>query len=484
MNINTSNTTDQADKPLTRIDVEKLLQIAGSSEKLNLSNKNLRGIDFKYMHLSRADLRGANLRGADLFNADLRGADLFNADLSNTNLSNTDLRDTDLRDADLSNTNLSGAYLSGANLSNTNLRYFNLRGAYLSGAYLSNTDLSNTDLSNFNLSGADLSNTNLFNTNLSNTNLSGANLRGANLSNTDLSNTDLRNTDLRNTNLRIADLRGADLRGANLRGADLRGANLRGADLFNADLFNADLSNTDLSNTDLNGANLNGAIGIILPEKTSTFRIHILEEPLTTHNLALVISAFNSLHTKCWLIMQNRFADLIMYTETHDPRFENEAPLIITKLTHNSPLEMKLNISLEGIANAFRIIIESVEKLGLTRRKTLAEIKEVEQKLAQQEEEVRAKHEYEDKMRYIELQNAVIESQNKLIKLRRNQLDFVKEAYALSPKVVKTLQPSIDEAIQEMAAPTLHEDIIKLVTSEGLKLIEPPKQQNLSSPKK
>ncbi len=98
---------------------------------------------------------------------------------------------------------------------------------------------------------------------------------------------------------------------------------------------------------------------------------------------------------------------------------------------------MKLNISLEGVANAFRIIIESVEKIGLTRRKTLAEIKEVEQKLAQQEKEACAKQEYEDKMHLIELQNAVIESQNKLIELRRNQLDFVKEVYALSPKVVR-----------------------------------------------
>src|SRR5437588_5438165 len=52
---------------------------------------------------------------------------------------------------------------------------------------------------------------------------------------------------------------------------------------------------------------------------TVSLRIH--EEPLTLQNLATLLSALTELSTKYWLISQGRFADLIEYTQTHDPRF-------------------------------------------------------------------------------------------------------------------------------------------------------------------
>jgi hypothetical protein len=48
---------------------------------------------------------------------------------------------------------------------------------------------------------------------------------------------------------------------------------------------------------------------------------HIIEEPLTLHNLSTVLSALTELSTKCWLISKGHFADLIEYTQTYNPLF-------------------------------------------------------------------------------------------------------------------------------------------------------------------
>ena len=126
-----------ADKPLTREDVERLLQDAGSSTKLVLNGCNLGGIDLSGLDLSYASLYGANLSGVDLSGADLSGVDLVEAYLSQANLRNANLNSANLLLAYLSKVDLSGADLSGADLS----------GADLSGADLSQADLGKADLS-------------------------------------------------------------------------------------------------------------------------------------------------------------------------------------------------------------------------------------------------------------------------------------------------------------------------------------------------
>ncbi len=70
---------------------------------MNLSGKNLRGVD-----LTEADLSYSNLTGLDLWKTVLRKTNLIGADLSWT----------DLKGADLS-----GAYLMEANLGDADLRY-------------------------------------------------------------------------------------------------------------------------------------------------------------------------------------------------------------------------------------------------------------------------------------------------------------------------------------------------------------------------
>jgi hypothetical protein len=65
-------------------------------------------------------------------------------------------------------------------------------------------------------------------------------------------------------------------------------------------------------------------------QNTSSIRIRILEEPLTAQNLTTIITALDSLYTKCWLIANGRFADLSTYSLTHSARFAEEANLVIT----------------------------------------------------------------------------------------------------------------------------------------------------------
>jgi uncharacterized protein YjbI with pentapeptide repeats len=70
------------DKPLTREDVERLLQEAGSSAKLVLQGRNLEGIDLSGLDLSNASFYGADLSGANLSNANLSQIKLDFANLS------------------------------------------------------------------------------------------------------------------------------------------------------------------------------------------------------------------------------------------------------------------------------------------------------------------------------------------------------------------------------------------------------------------
>ena len=95
----TTGTYDKTDQPLTREDVEQLLQQVGSSDKLNLSGMNLRGIDLSGFNLAGANLTGADLTGANLTGANLGGADLTKANLIQTFLIDANLSHTILRES-------------------------------------------------------------------------------------------------------------------------------------------------------------------------------------------------------------------------------------------------------------------------------------------------------------------------------------------------------------------------------------------------
>ena len=58
MNLNNNVTTDRADRPLLRIDIEQRIQRVGDSNRLDVSGQNLQGIDLGGADLSEASLIG------------------------------------------------------------------------------------------------------------------------------------------------------------------------------------------------------------------------------------------------------------------------------------------------------------------------------------------------------------------------------------------------------------------------------------------
>ena len=163
----------------TREEILKLIQENGGPTGLDLSGKDLSGIDLGReaiaaelekarekapdeipvwfsgrtggIDLHGADLRGtilwsADLRGAFLWSADLRGAFLWSADLQGAFLWSADLQgaflgNADLREADVDNARLQGAELRATDLRGAILWSANLQGAYLQYSHLEKVDL-------------------------------------------------------------------------------------------------------------------------------------------------------------------------------------------------------------------------------------------------------------------------------------------------------------------------------------------------------
>ena len=220
----------------TREEILKLIEERGWPELLDLSGKDLSGIDLSKeaieIELEKAQERipgeipvwysewsgGINLGRAKLQRANLWGADLQGAYLRDADLQRAKLCIADLQRADLSIADLQRADLSIADLQRANLWSANLQGAYLGSANLQEADLGST-----NLQEADLSDAYLQRADLSYANLQEANLWRAELQRANLRNANLQEANLRNANLQEADLYGAKLQGANLRSAKLQG---------------------------------------------------------------------------------------------------------------------------------------------------------------------------------------------------------------------------------------------------------------------
>ena len=211
---------------------------------MNLTDRDLQGIDLHKVRLMEAQLQSANLSDANLREADLSGANLMRA-----NLRNADLTDARLIGTDLSGARLEGAILKGADLS----------GANLSEADLTNVDLHTTLLGGANFVKAKLTNAQLQGTNLAGLNFSEAGMAGANLERTILAGAALSRADLSGATLVLADLTGAWLNLANLVGANLTNADLAGSSLIGAELASTNLQGSNLAGAVLVGAQLHGA---------------------------------------------------------------------------------------------------------------------------------------------------------------------------------------------------------------------------------
>jgi len=81
---------------------------------------------FSLDFLKEADLSNANLKGLDFRFLNLKETTLVNSDLTNSNLEETNLKESNLTNANLSGTNLKGANLKEATVTNVNFSNANL----------------------------------------------------------------------------------------------------------------------------------------------------------------------------------------------------------------------------------------------------------------------------------------------------------------------------------------------------------------------
>ncbi len=222
---------------LTARDIAEKLYHAEASTPLDLSGRNLEGLELSGLDFKGARLAGTNLFGSDLSNANLTGANLKGAMLDRFTIIGAKLDGADLSGASI---NRPSAHPSIETLVARGPSFVgaNLKGARVFGG------LKRTDFTRANLEGAFLAPLNKtgFIEVLFRTELDGATLTGA--------------------NMKSADLSYVSFAFADLREADLSGANLSHADLSRADLTGADLSNTNLEKADLDGAILKNVKGL------------------------------------------------------------------------------------------------------------------------------------------------------------------------------------------------------------------------------
>lgn len=196
------------------------------------------------------DLSGRDLEGLDLSLIDFKGTRLTKAHMFGVNLSGSNLTGSDLTAANLDRANIIGTRFDGANLSRITM----LRPSTTMGR-----DPGAEAPPSF--KAANLSDAKMFGQ-LSRIDFSRANFKGASLAPFGKTGfiEDLFRTEMEGSNLAEANLSGCDLTYVSFQFANLQGADLTGATLHNADFSKADLTGADLTGADVKDANFDGAI--------------------------------------------------------------------------------------------------------------------------------------------------------------------------------------------------------------------------------
>lgn len=211
-----------------------------------------------------------------------------------------------------------------------------------------------------------------------------------------------------------------------------------------------------------------------------SLHIRILEEPLTAQNLNTIISALTELTTKYWLIAKGRFSDLIEYTQTRNGHFAEEAHIVITKISYNSPFNMdwKIDVSAPSVADALVTTID-----GITQRQERLEKAKLENQVKAQEiKDAEKKSEMEHQMALLEQEKQRLELEQRRLEVLEKQLEVQKKGieYALeiAQQVIDTLHPNADPATRAMEIQALLPNIIQLQSGKGLELTLPDQIQN------
>src|SRR5581483_288378 len=225
---------------------------------------------------------------------------------------------------------------------------------------------------------------------------------------------------------------------------------------------------------------------ISAPINIQDLRIRITEMPLTPQNLSTIVTSLTELYTKCWLIVRGRFADLIEYTQSHDRRFVEEANMVISKMTQNSPLniDLKLDASPQGLIHALGEGIDAITQAPY-RVASMAldnQTKELENKLKELEtqsvladqSQARAiaaqKAELDKEAALLELEKQRLELMARRMEIEKMRIDYVLE---IAGNMMNFLHPQGDAETKTLLLQTLMPNLLQLGDAKGLELVLP-----------
>ena len=211
--------------------------------------------------------------------------------------------------------------------------------------------------------------------------------------------------------------------------------------------------------------------------------IRITEDPLTAQNLAVVLTAISELYTQCWLIHKGRVDDLLDYSQSQDKRFPEEANLIISKVSYNSPfnLDWKLDASPQGVMIALATGIDAI--IQAPQRLESATLENQSKKLTMELHELEIQSELADKeqARQITAQKAELEKELTLLEIEKQRLEVLDKSLEVGKKridytieaarsIVEILRPNADEQIKISFIQNLLPRLLKLYDGKGLEL--------------
>jgi hypothetical protein len=172
------------------------------------------------------------------------------------------------------------------------------------------------------------------------------------------------------------------------------------------------------------------------------------------------------------------------YTQTRNPRFSQEAPLIISKITHNSPTWLDILPSSERIAKALQILLDAILQAPLRIHTTILDNQAKKLQMELKEKEALSKLADKELDRQITAEKAELAKQKELLEIDRQMLEVEQQRfeykthrldYALKTSriIVDTLRPEADEEIKGLISQSLITNFFQLEEGDGLKQILP-----------